>query len=306
MSLFKWRRPPHALGWQTSVEIAQQRYDSILAHIQEKIDPFQLHEYLSTTHDQSHNNKTHAHLEDEAFRRLLRGYEAGSDEIWENLFHSITKPNYNDIYIQSKANDDLPLAESLHKRDLFLHNCHSDQTIDRYVNFVFRSIETIKFTKRWNDLDTLPRGRSIKKHHLLQLFKSLHINLYEDLAVAENTLNAEIEQRGDMVDLYRQYVQQQNDMIEENLRVFKGKHCRVITARNTLLSMYTKFGNAVLFDPIWDAASQNTASGLPGRSDSFRALVGLFCKGEPTIDPGAEEAFQNITSALGISGVVDV
>lgn len=140
----------------------------------------------------------------------------------------------------------------------------------------------------------------------MQLFKSLHINLYEDLAVAENTLNAEIEQRGDMVDLYRQYVQQQNDMIEENLRVFKGKHCRVITARNTLLSMYTKFGNAVLFDPIWDAASQNTASGLPGRSDSFRALVGLFCKGEPTIDPGAEEAFQNITSALGISGVVDV
>lgn len=199
-----------------------------------------------------------------------------------------------------------PIPILLSDQTQFLHNCHSDQTIDRYVNFVFRSIETIKFTKRWNDLDTLPRGRSIKKHHLLQLFKSLHINLYEDLAVAENTLNAEIEQRGDMVDLYRQYVQQQNDMIEENLRVFKGKHCRVITARNTLLSMYTKFGNAVLFDPIWDAASQNTASGLPGRSDSFRALVGLFCKGEPTIDPGAEEAFQNITSALGISGVVDV
>lgn len=220
-------------------------------------------------------------MEDEAFSRLLRGYEPGTDEIWasssffffwvsvsfffipfpqENLFHSVTEPLYNDIYIQSKVNDDLPLAESLHKRDLasshnsfrsfsytkkikFLHNCHLNQTIDRYVHFLLRSIETIKFAKHWNDLETLPHGRSIKKRHLLQLFKSLHITLFEDLAVAENTLNAEIEQRGDLVDLYRQHVEQEKNIIEDNLRVFKGKHCRVITARNTLLSLYTKVSN---------------------------------------------------------------
>ncbi|KIJ95155.1 hypothetical protein K443DRAFT_124962 [Laccaria amethystina LaAM-08-1] len=136
----------------------------------------------------------------------------------------------------------------------------------------------------------MPLGRSVKKDHLLNLFKSLHIKLFEDLALAEEALKAEIEQRSDLVDLYHQHVEQEKAYIEENLRVFKGKHCRVITARNTLLSLYTKFGNAILLDPIWDATSHTTSSGLPGRSESFRALVALFCQGDPVLDPGAEEA----------------
>ncbi|KIJ95154.1 hypothetical protein K443DRAFT_683264 [Laccaria amethystina LaAM-08-1] len=85
-------------GRKTSAQISQQRYDSIIAHIPDKIDPLQLKEYLSATHDQPYNNKTHAHLEDEAFSRLLRGYEPGTDEIWAStpffilfsLFHSLT------------------------------------------------------------------------------------------------------------------------------------------------------------------------------------------------------------------------
>lgn len=180
-----------------------------------------------------------------------------------NLFHSVIKLLHKGLYIQSRPNDGLPLADSLHKHELvilplsqfllffltkktkLLHKFHFNQMIDCYTNFVLWSIKIIKFTKHWNNLENLPQGQSIKKYHLLQLFKSLHINLLKDLAVTENTLNAKIKQHRNLVYLYCQHVEQEKTLIEGNLCKFEGRHCSLITTYNTLLYLYTRLGNTL-------------------------------------------------------------
>ncbi|EDR14212.1 uncharacterized protein LACBIDRAFT_305823 [Laccaria bicolor S238N-H82] len=49
-------------------------------------------EYLSKTHDQSHNNRTHAQLEDKAFRCLLRGYSGSSRAYRSNTVQGVSSP----------------------------------------------------------------------------------------------------------------------------------------------------------------------------------------------------------------------
>lgn len=131
------------------------------------------------------------------------------------------------------------------KKNKLLHKFHFNQMTDCYTNFVLWSIKIIQFTKHWNNLGNLPQGQSIKKYPLLQLFKSLHTNLFKDLAVTENTLNANIKQHRNLVDLYCQHVEQEKTLIEENLCEFEDRHCCLITTHNTLLYLYTKLSKTL-------------------------------------------------------------
>lgn len=165
-----------------------------------------------------------------------------------------------------------------------------------YVDYVVRSVETLKFMLVWNSLEQQSGGREMKKRHLAKLYASLDPKTQKTIddlrkqVDQERLFNNEAHALQAKQELDK-LVQQNN----ENRNHFVRAHQRTITARNTLLLLYKKvfflllidsslfsltffqFGSSILLDPIWDVHSQTTKSGLNGRSESFRNILKYIC-----------------------------
>ena len=135
---------------------------------------------------------------------------------------------------QSVTRDGQSDTDSLLSRDLHLHRAQPAQAATLFIDYLYRSIETIKFMRQWNALDRVPNGRKLKSEHLRQLFHSLHLDQFEHI---EQLKEWEEEEEGDPHFLTIARKQAEADL-EQLLQPFLSRHGFLTKARNSFLSLY--------------------------------------------------------------------
>ncbi|KAF8963009.1 hypothetical protein BDZ97DRAFT_1822580 [Flammula alnicola] len=188
-----------------------------------------------------------------SFASLLRGYTpAASLDDWYDILNMTPDDlNWHAQSIRTESIDDL--GQRLLEREKALAMIQGGTALRGLANNIVTCIHAIKFAQEWREL-SMARGGKKKK---VEYRKSAFNVRYPDVSA---------------------------DDYESELNTFTNRHEKVITARNTLLRMFSKFHVAVLLDPLWTPIASYD-QGTIGRSPSFALTLDRFMHFSTPQDP---------------------
>ncbi|KAF8956941.1 hypothetical protein BDZ97DRAFT_1925008 [Flammula alnicola] len=188
-----------------------------------------------------------------SFASLLRGYApaASLDDWYDILDMQPADLNWHIQSVHTESIDDI--SQRLLEREKALAMIQGGTALRGLANSIITCIHAVRFAQEWKDLSTARGGKKKKVEYRKAAFKVRYPNV--------------------SVDDY-----------ESELKAFTNRHEKVVTARNTLFRIYSKFHIAVLLDPLWTPIASYD-HGTIGRSPSFALTLDRFMHFSTPQDP---------------------
>ncbi|KAG6883923.1 hypothetical protein C0993_002815 [Termitomyces sp. T159_Od127] len=207
--------------------------------------------------------------EDRGFLRLFWSY-SGDSTTWEKALKSLRpeEQSWERICTASTHNDNTNTGSDrlLHTQQV-LASLSTSQSGNNFVGYVLRTIQTLKFSIQWSDLNQQPRGKTIKSQYIIGAFNLEHQELYEKVSelYSKNKQN-----NHEYKTLKKEY--------DRKLEKFRKDHARIIYIRKAILTLYQTFGPIILLDPAWDTLN---GSEPKNHTLEFTEIINLLCENCP-------------------------
>ncbi|KAF9526889.1 hypothetical protein CPB83DRAFT_837039 [Crepidotus variabilis] len=199
--------------------------------------------------------------EDAGFIALLQGYKLDCTvEQLKRLYFgdNFVNKDLTDCTKRVDAVQDIN-ARLLEREQEFIYVIPADATM-LFLHGLNWSVNALMFAADWEVISADPNGRSLKLTYRSEAFKLYH-------AAFMATMHTK-------------------NKYDKMFKQFMLGHEKVITACNTLLKLFDKFGCVVLLDPIWAPVADYT-HGSTGRTPVFASIVRMV-----TVDWMAPENYQ--------------
>ncbi|KAG9226808.1 hypothetical protein CCMSSC00406_0009726 [Pleurotus cornucopiae] len=257
----------HLIGGKNTIKA---RHHGIMGSLRSKATLADLIDQIVHIADPGTQGKLRIKGEDRAICRLISGY-AGYGDLKESKkgwypYHR-SRASWLDLSKFSHAvttkEGGWSLSDMILGLDMHLLQDTPTEATSRYVSFVLRTIDNIKFAYMWCLKESAPGAARWRQEYYSEAFShtmegqqmgsrlAALESLYKDLEAAVMQLFPDGTIRKTLTDVAGQIVSLQATM-DTARQEFTRAHARVITEQKIVGWLYDEFGCALLLDPFWD------------------------------------------------------